>query len=103
MVCHAGQPLLHGFPSSLGHRRDHQVVLGRPPAELVAGVAQVTDADELAAVVDSVLAAHPQAVADFRSGKQQAIGALIQGVKAATGGRGDLKLASQLLRKRLSE
>ena len=76
---------------------------GRPPAELVAGVAQVTDAYELAAVVDSVLAAHPQAVADFRSGKQQAIGALIQGVKAATGGRGDLKLASELLRKRLSE
>jgi aspartyl-tRNA(Asn)/glutamyl-tRNA(Gln) amidotransferase subunit B len=76
---------------------------GRPPAELVAGVAQVTDEGELIAVVDGVLTANPQAVADFRAGKQQAIGALIQGVKAATGGRANLKSASELLRKRLSE
>jgi len=76
---------------------------GRPPAEFVAGVAQVTDEGEMAAVVDAVLAAHPQAVADYRAGKQQAIGALIQGVKDASGGRANLKLASELLRSRLSD
>ena len=76
---------------------------GRPPAELLTGIAQVTDAGELAAVVDGVLASNPQAVADFRAGRQQAIGALIQAVKAASGGRANLKLASELLRTRLSE
>ena len=76
---------------------------GRPPAELLAGLAQVTDEGELAAVVDGVLTANPQAVADFRAGRQQAIGALIQGVKEASGGRANLKVASELLRKRLSE
>jgi hypothetical protein len=27
MVCHPGQPLLDGFPSGLGHRRDYQTAL----------------------------------------------------------------------------
>jgi hypothetical protein len=35
VACHAGQPLLHGFPSSLGHRRDHQTVLGMAAMQLV--------------------------------------------------------------------
>ena len=26
VVCHTGQPLLHGFPPSLSHCRDHQAV-----------------------------------------------------------------------------
>jgi hypothetical protein len=35
VVCHAGQPLLHGFPPSLGHCRDHQAVRRMTAMELV--------------------------------------------------------------------
>jgi hypothetical protein len=35
MGCHTGQPLLHGFPSGLGHGRDHQTILGMTPMQLV--------------------------------------------------------------------
>jgi hypothetical protein len=35
VVCHAGQPLLNGFPSSLGHRRDHQAMVWMTAMQLV--------------------------------------------------------------------
>jgi aspartyl-tRNA(Asn)/glutamyl-tRNA(Gln) amidotransferase subunit B len=68
---------------------------------LLAGAGELVDATDLPAIVDRVLAENPQAVADYRAGKQQAIGALIAGVRAATGGTADLKLAAQLLRERV--
>ena len=40
-------------------------------------------------------------LADFKAGKQKAIGALVGKVKQATGGKANLKLAGDLLRKRL--
>jgi aspartyl-tRNA(Asn)/glutamyl-tRNA(Gln) amidotransferase subunit B len=77
---------------------------GRSPAEIVRerGLAQVSDEAALAEVVEAAVAESPQAVADFKAGKQQAIGALLAVVKAKTGGRANMKLASQLLRNRLS-
>ena len=69
--------------------------------EASAGMAQLSDPGELAGIVDRVLAENPQAVADYRAGKQQAVGALIGKVKAATGGTANLKLANELLRDRL--
>jgi hypothetical protein len=33
--CHTGQPLLHGFPSGLRHRRDHQAIFGMTPMQLI--------------------------------------------------------------------
>ena len=65
------------------------------------GLAQVSDEAEIARVVDTVIASNPKAVADYRSGKQQAIGALIAYVKQASGGRANLKRARQLLEERL--
>jgi hypothetical protein len=35
MVCHAGHPVLHGFPSSLGYRRDYQTVCRMAAMQLV--------------------------------------------------------------------
>ncbi len=77
---------------------------GRPPAAVVEqrGLAQVGDEDQLGPIVDRVLAENPQAVADYTAGKQQAIGALLAGVKAATAGKADMKVASELLRRRLT-
>jgi aspartyl-tRNA(Asn)/glutamyl-tRNA(Gln) amidotransferase subunit B len=77
---------------------------GTSPAEVVRerGMAQVSDESELARVIEEVVANSPQAVADFEAGKEQAIGELLRNVREATGGKANMKLASQLLRDRLS-
>ena len=73
---------------------------GRAPGQIVAdlGLAQVSDEAELEQVIHRVIQENPKAVADFRSGKQQAIGALLARVRAATGGRANMNLASKILR-----
>ncbi len=76
---------------------------GRAPGEVVReqGLAQVSDETQLGLVVEQVIAENPRAAADFRSGKQQALGALLARVKEATGGSANMRLAAQLLRHRL--
>jgi aspartyl-tRNA(Asn)/glutamyl-tRNA(Gln) amidotransferase subunit B len=73
---------------------------GRPPRQVVGdlGLAQVSDEAQLRAVVERVIAENPRAVADFSSGKQQAIGALLARVKEATGGSANMGLASRIIR-----
>jgi Asp-tRNA(Asn)/Glu-tRNA(Gln) amidotransferase B subunit len=51
--------------------------------------------------VEHVLAESGQAVLDFQAGKQQAIGALLREVRAATGGTANMKVARELLLRRL--
>jgi aspartyl-tRNA(Asn)/glutamyl-tRNA(Gln) amidotransferase subunit B len=79
-------------------------VSGGDPDALVRerGLAQVSDAAELTALVDAAIAANPAAAADFRAGKQQALGQLMRSVKDATGGKADMPLVNRLLRDRLS-
>jgi aspartyl-tRNA(Asn)/glutamyl-tRNA(Gln) amidotransferase subunit B len=66
------------------------------------GLGQVSDAGELGAIVDQVIEANPKAVADFRGGKEAALGSLVGQVKKATQGRADFRLVDRLLRERLS-
>jgi aspartyl-tRNA(Asn)/glutamyl-tRNA(Gln) amidotransferase subunit B len=79
-------------------------VTGGDPEALVRerGLAQVSDANALTALVDAAIAANPAAADDFRAGKQQALGQLMRAVKDATGGKADMPLVNQLLRERLS-
>ncbi len=79
-------------------------VSGGDPEALVRerGLAQVSDASALTALVDAAIAANPAAAADFRAGKQQALGQLMRAVKDATGGKADMPLVNRLLRDRLS-
>jgi aspartyl-tRNA(Asn)/glutamyl-tRNA(Gln) amidotransferase subunit B len=79
-------------------------VPGGDPATLVRerGLAQVSDTAELTALVDAAIAANPAAAADFRAGKQQALGQLMRSVKDASGGKADMPLVNRLLRDRLS-
>jgi aspartyl-tRNA(Asn)/glutamyl-tRNA(Gln) amidotransferase subunit B len=76
---------------------------GRAPGEIVRekGLAQVSDESALEAAVEKVLAENPQAVADFKAGKQQALGALQGAVKAATGGRANMAVVRRMLLERL--
>jgi aspartyl-tRNA(Asn)/glutamyl-tRNA(Gln) amidotransferase subunit B len=76
---------------------------GRSAAEIVEteGLAQVSDARALKAAVEKVLAAHPDEVAKYRSGKTQIIGWLMGQVMRETRGKANPQLVRELLQQRL--
>ncbi|MBC7919644.1 MAG: Asp-tRNA(Asn)/Glu-tRNA(Gln) amidotransferase subunit GatB [Ferruginibacter sp.] len=57
--------------------------------------------NELQAVIDEVLASHPQKVAEYRNGKKGLLGMFVGEVMKRTGGKADPKLISELLIKAL--
>ena len=65
------------------------------------GFRQISDTDAVAAAVDAVLAANPAAVADYRAGKQQAVGFLVGQVMKATRGQANAALVQVAVRARL--
>ncbi len=65
------------------------------------GLGQVSDAGELGTILDEVIASNPNAVNDFRGGKEAALQSLMGQVMKATRGRADAKLVNTLLRERL--
>jgi Asp-tRNA(Asn)/Glu-tRNA(Gln) amidotransferase B subunit len=69
------------------------------PAAIVErkGLAQISDATELEAVVDRVVAANPELVGKFRGGKRGVLGAMVGQVMRETRGRANPKLVSDLL------
>ncbi len=73
------------------------------PAALVEqhGLASIGDSSELEGMVDTVLAANPQFVEQFRAGKEGVINALIGQVMKQTRGRADARQVQRLLRDRL--
>src|SRR6266516_3011889 len=70
------------------------------------GLAQVSDEGELASIVDEILAAHPDVVADYRAGDDKARkkkrGFLMGEAMRATRGQGNPQLLNRLLDERLS-
>ncbi|HEV8352720.1 MAG TPA: Asp-tRNA(Asn)/Glu-tRNA(Gln) amidotransferase subunit GatB [bacterium] len=82
-----------------------EMLTGGERAETVVrrrGLRQISDAAELTAAVDEVIAAHPGPVADFRAGKQQALTFLVGQVMRRTQGRANPEVVHRLLRERLS-
>ena len=65
------------------------------------GLAQITDSGAIAAVVDQVIAANPGPVADFKAGKDRAIGFLVGQVMKLTKGQASPELVNKLLREKL--
>ena len=65
-------------------------------------LAGVSD-DELEALCRKAVEENPAAAADFRGGKQKAIGSFYGYIKRASGGKADIKRADAILRKILSE
>jgi aspartyl-tRNA(Asn)/glutamyl-tRNA(Gln) amidotransferase subunit B len=78
---------------------------GKGADEIIAqqGLGQISDAQQLEEVVIEVVNSNPQAVADFRSGKEPALKFLVGQVMRATKGRANPALANEVLRKRLAE
>ena len=65
------------------------------------GLLQQSNTDELGKIVDAVIAASPQAVADYKAGNLRAFGALVGQAMKATQGKGNPPLINQLLKDRL--
>jgi aspartyl-tRNA(Asn)/glutamyl-tRNA(Gln) amidotransferase subunit B len=63
---------------------------------------QVSDTVALAAAVDEVLAANPDAIERFRAGESKLVGFLVGQVMRSTGGKADPQLVNRLLADRLA-
>ena len=74
------------------------------PSEIIKeeGMEQVNDTGAIEKIVESVLAANPQAVADFKNGKTNALGWLMGQVMKESHGKANPKQATELLKERLS-
>jgi aspartyl-tRNA(Asn)/glutamyl-tRNA(Gln) amidotransferase subunit B len=81
------------------------VASGTTTARLVEdfGFAQISDRDALAEAAAEVLAANPQAVRDYRAGKEQALGFLVGQVMRATRGQARAETVRELLVERLRQ
>jgi aspartyl-tRNA(Asn)/glutamyl-tRNA(Gln) amidotransferase subunit B len=65
------------------------------------GLKQVTDASAIEPIIDEVLAANPQSVAEFKAGKEKAFNALVGQVMKATRGKASPAQVNELLRRKL--
>ncbi len=65
------------------------------------GLAQISDAGAIAAIVDEVIAANPKSVEEFRAGKDKAFNALVGQVMKASKGKANPQQVTDLLRARL--
>ena len=65
------------------------------------GLGQISDTGALEGIVAEVIAANPQAVADWKSGKAQAVSYLVGQAMKASKGRGDAALLGTMIREEL--
>jgi aspartyl-tRNA(Asn)/glutamyl-tRNA(Gln) amidotransferase subunit B len=77
----------------------------KAPAELVKslGLEQVSDTGALQAMVDEVIAANPQSVADFKAGKDRAVGFLVGQIMKKSRGKANPAMVNEMIVKKLKE
>jgi aspartyl-tRNA(Asn)/glutamyl-tRNA(Gln) amidotransferase subunit B len=76
---------------------------GEEPARIIEqkGMKQVSDAGVIEAIVDMVLAAHPQKVEEYRNGKTGLLGFFVGQAMQASKGQGNPKLINEVILSRL--
>ena len=67
------------------------------------GLTQVSDTDALEPVIDEIIAANPQQVEQFRSGKTKVLGFFVGQVMKQTGGKANPQQVNELVTKKLGE
>ena len=67
------------------------------------GLGMISDPAAIAAIVDELLAAHPEEVEAFRGGKNKLQGFFVGQLMKKTGGKADPKLANQILGQKLKD
>ncbi|MFC1906719.1 Asp-tRNA(Asn)/Glu-tRNA(Gln) amidotransferase subunit GatB [Chloroflexota bacterium] len=75
------------------------------PADIIAqqGLSQISDTDQLKSVLAEVISANPKAIADFKSGKKEAVKFLVGQVMKATRGQANPQLVNEELIKLLED
>jgi aspartyl-tRNA(Asn)/glutamyl-tRNA(Gln) amidotransferase subunit B len=78
---------------------------GKAPKVIVEekGLKQVTDEGEIGKVIDSIIAAHPSQVKDYRKGKEKLLGFFVGQVMKQTLGKANPKLVNEILREKLRQ
>lgn len=78
---------------------------GKSPAAIAdeKGLKAVSDEGSLAPIVAEVVAANPQAIADFKAGKERALGALVGQIMKKTAGKAAPDVVQKLLRAALEK
>lgn len=76
---------------------------GQEPAEIIGkrGLRQLADREHIAEMIDRVLAAHPDEVAQYRTGKDKILRFLVGQAMAATQGKANPRLVNEILRAKL--
>lgn len=67
------------------------------------GLKQISDDSEIEKLLDEVLIAHPQLVADYHSGKEKAFNALVGQVMKASKGKANPAQVNSILKRKLSQ
>ena len=77
---------------------------GKPAPVIIKeqGLVQMSDESELGGIVEAVIAANPQSVADFKAGKEKAIGFLVGQIMRQTKGRANPELVNRILKEKLA-
>ena len=80
------------------------VETGRDPAAIVEekGLKQVTDSGAIDAAVDAIVAANPDKVAEYRSGREKLFGFFVGQTMKAMAGKGNPALINDTLKRRLA-
>ncbi len=65
------------------------------------GLAQISDEEALAAVIDKVIKENPKVVEDYKKGKEKALGYLVGQVMKETKGKANPRLVNRLLKEKL--
>jgi aspartyl-tRNA(Asn)/glutamyl-tRNA(Gln) amidotransferase subunit B len=83
---------------------DKMVETGRDAKSIVEseGLTQVTDTGAIEAVIDQVMAANPDKVAEFKSGKDKLFGFFVGQVMKLTEGKANPQAVNDILRSKLS-
>jgi aspartyl-tRNA(Asn)/glutamyl-tRNA(Gln) amidotransferase subunit B len=76
---------------------------GKPPEDIIEerGLRQVTDKSEIGKVIDTVLAAHPKEIEEFRAGKDKLLGFFIGQVMKQTRGQANPQIVNEILQDKL--
>ena len=67
------------------------------------GLSQISDSAEIEQIVAKVIQSNPDAVADYRAGKEQSLKFLVGRMMKETRGRVNPAMAAELLKKKLGE
>lgn len=78
---------------------------GKEPGQIVEekGLVQISDEGAIKAIVDKVVDSNPQSVADFKAGKDRAVGFLVGQVMKETKGKANPGVVNKLIMERLQQ